>query len=109
MGLQQKFYLMAGNMLCCHRSKKGAEKVKRRQRNKILKRAGVKLHNDYPLTGKEKDIMSVRAESVLTSTMHVFHLAEFEAGTIYGKGYVDRMLKVLSEATSIEKLTGVKK
>ncbi|BAQ11468.1 hypothetical protein OXB_2998 [Bacillus sp. OxB-1] len=83
--------------------------MKKRQRNKILKRSGTKLHSKQGLTALEKVVCSKSAESKLCIAMFEFHVKEYDAGTIYKEGYIDRLTKVVQKVGTIENITGVKK
>lgn len=81
--------------------------MKKRQEKKVLKRAGGKIHKDLPLSSVEDKYVARKVESLFLSSLHRLQQAEYEAGTIYGNGYMERLSKMLTEATSIEKVTGV--
>ncbi|OIJ12680.1 hypothetical protein BKP37_12825 [Anaerobacillus alkalilacustris] len=83
--------------------------MKTRQKIKILKRAGRKLHTYVQLSGLEKRVCNKVADSKLCSALCELRLKEFDAGTIYEKGYTNRMNEVYKKTLTIENVTGVKK
>lgn len=83
--------------------------MKKRQQNKILKRSGTKLHSKQELTALEKMVLGKVAESKLHSALSEFHTKEYNAGTIYGSGYIERLTNVMKSVVTIENVTGVKK
>lgn len=82
--------------------------MKKRQINKILKRSGPKLYKKLKLTSLEKRVCDSVADSKFCSALCKFHNDEFEADTIYGEGYIDRLKKVYEATLTIENITGVK-
>ena len=82
--------------------------MNKRQRNKILKRSGVKLKNEQELTLLEKVVCGRSAESKLCSAISNFNIKEHEEGTMYGAGYFERLIDVMKSVTTIENVTGVK-
>lgn len=83
--------------------------MKKRQRDKVLKRAGIKLHGGQELTSLEKAVCSISAESKVCSALSEFHTNEYDAGTLYGNGYFGRLTEVMRTVGTIESVTGVKK
>jgi hypothetical protein len=83
--------------------------MKQRQRKKILKRSGAKLHKRMTLTPLERKVSSKVADSKLCSALCKFNNAEFEAGTIYEDGYLDRFKQIIKDTSTIENITGVRK
>lgn len=83
--------------------------MKKRQQNKILKRAGLKAHQQIPLSVVENRVCQRVEESKVCSALRKFQNEEYEAGTIYVNGYMDRLFEVFRQATSIENVTGVHK
>lgn len=81
--------------------------MKKRQKDKILKRAGVKLHNKMGLSPVEKRVCDKVADSKLCSALDKFRMAEFNAGTIYEDGYIERLKEVVKVTSTIENITGV--
>lgn len=82
--------------------------MKKRQREKILKRSGIKLHKKLELTSLEKFVCDKAADSKLCSAIDKFRIEEFEADTIYEDGYIDRLKMVIEKTSTIENITGVK-
>lgn len=82
--------------------------MKKRQRNKILKRSGIKLKNEKELTLLEKVVCGNSAESKVCSAISKFNIKEYEEGTLYGVGYFERLITVMKSVTTIENVTGVK-
>lgn len=83
--------------------------MKKRLQNKILKRAGMKLHNEFPLSAVENRVCKRVTESKVCSALCKFRNEEFEAGTIYSDGYMERLMRVFKKVISIESVTGVHK
>lgn len=82
--------------------------MKKRLTNKILKRSGIKLHNKVQLTSLEQNVFDRVAESKLSSALCKFRNDEWDAGTIYKEGFLERMEDVYKRTATIENLTGVK-
>ncbi|WP_096199489.1 hypothetical protein [Bacillus sp. FJAT-45350] len=83
--------------------------MKKRQKMKILKRSGIKLHKKITLTKLESRVFIVEVESKLMSALCSLRNDEFNAGTIYEDGYLARVNKTFKESLTIENVTGVKK
>ncbi|PAE21983.1 hypothetical protein [Robertmurraya siralis] len=83
--------------------------MKLRQRKKILKRSGYKLHQEMTLTSLELKVCDREVESKFTSALHYFNKKEFDEGTIYKGSYIERLTNLYKDTVTIENITGVKR
>lgn len=82
--------------------------MKKRQTNKILKRIGTKLYKKLDLTPLEERVFTIVKISKANKTLDNFRSKEYEAGTIYDEGFIERVRKLYEDVLSIKNITGVK-
>ena len=83
--------------------------MRKRQREKILKRAGIKLRKGFPPAGLSTLEMSTcqrKAESNIAIAIYLSN--EDVYGGLYGMDYINEFMKIVREVGSLENITGVK-
>lgn len=78
--------------------------MKKRQQEKILKRAGIKLYKGFPVAGLSTLELRVCARKTESNIAKAIYRSNEDA---YGMDYLNDFMKNIREASSIENVTGV--